>query len=56
VEDSDSFAPDALRVSFEERMPDLNRAADGAIARLQILVHVRAGTILWRGEEPKQTE
>jgi hypothetical protein len=57
VEDSDSFAPDALRVSFEESMPDLKLAAQAAIARLQILVHIRAGTILWREEEPeKQTD
>jgi hypothetical protein len=57
VEDSDSFAPDALRVSFEESMPDLKRAAQAAIARLQILVHIRAGTIRWHEEEPeKQTD
>jgi hypothetical protein len=57
VENSDSFAPDALRVSFEESMPDLKRAAQAAIARFQILVHIRAGTILWREEEPeKQTD
>ena len=37
-------------------MPDLKRAADGAIARLQILVHIRAGTILWREEPEKQTD
>jgi len=54
VEDSDSFAPDALRVSFEESMPDLKLAAQAAIARLQILVHIRAGTILWREEEPEK--
>ena len=54
VEDSDSFAPDALRVSFEESMPDLKRAAQAAIARLQILVHIRAGTIRWREEEPEK--
>ena len=57
VEDSDSFAPDALRVSFEESMPDLKQAAQATIARVQILVHIRAGTILWREEEPeKQTD
>ena len=56
VDDSDSFAPDALRVSFEQAVPDLKRAGQAAIARLQILAHIRAGTIVWRGDEPKQTD
>ena len=56
VEDSDSYAPDALRVSFEQAVPDLKRAGQAAIARLQILAHIRAGTIVWRGDEPKQTD
>jgi hypothetical protein len=56
VEDSDSYAPDALRVSFEQAVPDLKRAGQAAIAQLQILAHIRAGTIVWRGDEPKQTD
>jgi hypothetical protein len=56
VEDSDSYAPDALRVSFKQAVPDLKRAGQAAIARLQILAHIRAGTIVWRGDEPKQTD
>jgi hypothetical protein len=52
VEDSDSYAPDALRVSFEQAVPDLKRTGQAAIARLQILTHLRAGTIIWRGDEP----
>ena len=56
VDDSDSFAPDALRVSFEQAVPDLKRAGQAAIAQLQILAHIRAGTIVWRGDEPKQTD
>jgi hypothetical protein len=56
VEDSDSYAPDALRVSFEQAVPDLKQAGQAAIARMQILVHLRAGNILWRGDEPKQTD
>jgi cytochrome c-type biogenesis protein CcmE len=52
VEDSDSYAPDALRVSFKQAVPDLKRAGQAAIARLQILAHIRAGTIVWRGDEP----
>ncbi len=55
VESEDSYAPDALRVSFEQAVPDLKRAGQAAIARLQILAHIRAGTIVWRGDEPKQT-
>ena len=43
VENSDAFAPDALRVSVEESMPDMQRAARASIARLQILVQIRAG-------------
>jgi len=39
-------------VSFQESIPDLKQATKAAIARLQILVHIRAGTILWREEEP----
>ena len=52
VEDSDSYVPDTLRVSFEQAVPDLKRAGQAAIARLQILAHIRAGTIVWRGDEP----
>jgi hypothetical protein len=52
VEDSNSYAPDALRVSFEQAVPDLKHAGQAAIARLQILAHLRAGTIVWRGDEP----
>jgi hypothetical protein len=53
VDDSDSFAPDALRVSFEEAIPDMSLAGRAVIARLQILAHIRAGTIIWRGDDPK---
>jgi hypothetical protein len=51
VEDSDSYAPDALRVSFEQAVPDLSLAGRAVIARLQILAHIRAGTIVWSGDE-----
>lgn len=54
VDDSDSFAADALRVSSVERMPELTGAARAAVARMQILVGIRSGTIAWRGEEPKE--
>jgi hypothetical protein len=43
-------------VSFEQAVPDLKWAGQAAIARLQILAHIRAGTIVWRGDEPKQTD
>jgi hypothetical protein len=48
VENSDAFAPDALRVSVEESMPDMQRAARASIARLQILVQIRAGDMHYR--------
>jgi hypothetical protein len=51
VESEDSHSTDALRVSFEEAIPDLKHAGQAAIARLQILAHIRAGTIVWRGGE-----
>ena len=40
VESEDSYSPDALRVSFEQAVPDLKRAGQAAIARLQILVRL----------------
>jgi hypothetical protein len=43
VENSDAFAPDALRVSFEESTPGMRRAAKAAIAWLQIIAQIRAG-------------
>ena len=52
VENSDSFAPDALRISFEDSMPEMKRAAQAAIARVQILVQIRAGTMRWHQDEP----
>jgi hypothetical protein len=51
AENSDAFTPDALRVSFEESMPDLRRAAQAAIARFQILVQIRAGEMHYGSEE-----
>jgi len=53
VENSDGFAPDALRVSFEESMPDMKRAAGAAIARFQILVQIRAGDMHYGGSEER---
>jgi len=43
VKDSDSFTPDALRISCEDSVPGMNRAAQTAIARFQILLQIRAG-------------
>jgi hypothetical protein len=54
VKDSDSFTPDALRVSFEDSVPEMKRAAQGAIARFQILLQIRAGTMRWQEDESEQ--
>jgi hypothetical protein len=51
VENSDSFAPDALRMSFEDSMPEMKRTAQAAIARFQILVQIRAGDMQYGSEE-----
>lgn len=51
VENSDSFAPDALRMSFEDSLPEMTRAAQAAIARFQILVQIRAGDMHYGSEE-----
>jgi hypothetical protein len=51
VDNSDAFSPDALRVSFEESVPDMRRAAQAAIARFQILVQIRAGEMRYGSEE-----
>jgi len=40
-------------VSSEEAIPDMSLAGRAVIARLQILAHIRAGTIIWRGDDPK---
>jgi hypothetical protein len=53
VENSDAFAPDALRVSFEESIPDMTRAAQASIARFQILVQIRAGDMHYGGSEER---
>ncbi|HYW36905.1 MAG TPA: hypothetical protein VE957_02235 [Terriglobales bacterium] len=53
VENSDAFAPDALRVSFEESIPDMTRAAQASIARLQILIQIRAGKVNYGGSEER---
>lgn len=54
VENSDSFSPEALRMSFEESMPDMKRAAQAAIARFQILLQIRAGDMHWHDEKPEK--
>jgi hypothetical protein len=53
VDNSDAFAPDALRVSFEKSLPDMTRAAQAAIARLQILIQIRAGDMHYGGSEER---
>jgi hypothetical protein len=55
VENSDAFAPDALRVSFEGSMPDMKRAAQAAIARFQILMQIRASDMQY-GESDERAE
>jgi len=54
VKDSDSFTPEALRVSFEDSVPDMKRAAQAAIARFQILLQIRAGTMRRCEDESKE--
>jgi len=51
VENSDAFAPDALRVSFQESMPEMIRVSQATIAWLQILVQIRTGTMHYHEDE-----
>lgn len=53
VDNSDSFAPDALRVSFEDSMPEMKRAAQAAMARCQILIQIRAGDMHYSGDDER---
>ncbi len=55
VENSDAFSPDALRVSFEESLPDMKRSAQAAIARFQIFLQIRAGEMHWHDEHQEQS-
>jgi hypothetical protein len=54
VKDSDSFTPGVLRISFEDSIPGMNRAAQTANARFQILLQIRAGSMRWQEDQSGQ--
>ena len=41
VEEHEEYAPEAFKASILELMPDYVRAANAAVARLQIMVQIR---------------
>lgn len=43
VEGHEEYAPDAFKASILEVLPDYVRAANAAVARLQIMVQIKCG-------------
>ncbi len=55
VEEHEEYAPDAFKASVLELMPDYVRAANAAIARLQIMVQIKCGEMRFHGDKPGES-
>jgi hypothetical protein len=55
VEDYEQYAPDAFKASVLELMPDYVRAANAAIARLQIMVQIKCGEMKVHGDKSEES-
>jgi len=55
VEDHEQYAPDAFKASVLELLPEYVRAANAAVARLQIMVQIKCGEMKVRGDSPEES-
>ena len=56
VEEHEGYAPDAIKASVLELMPEYLRAANAAVARLQIMVQIKCGEMRFHGDTPGKFE
>jgi hypothetical protein len=55
VEEHEEYAPQAFKASVLELMPDYVRAANAAVARLQIMVQIKCGEMRVHGDKPEES-
>jgi hypothetical protein len=55
VEEHAEYAPDAFKASILEFMPEYTRAANAAVARLQIMVQIKCGEMRFHGDKPEES-
>jgi hypothetical protein len=53
VEEHEEYAPDAFKTSILELLPEYVRAANAAVARLQIMVQIKCGEMKFHGDKPE---
>ena len=55
VEEHEEYAPDAFKASVLELMPEYVRAANAAVARLQIMVQIKCGEMKVHGDKSEES-
>jgi hypothetical protein len=53
VEEHEEYTPDAFKASILELMPDYVRAANAAVARLQIMIQIKCGEMRFHSDKPE---
>ena len=54
VEEHEEYEPEAFKASILELMPEYMRAANAAVARLQIMVQIKCGEMRFYGDKPEE--
>ena len=55
VEEHEEYAPDAFKTSIPELLPEYARAANAAVARLQIMVQIKCGEMRFSEDKPEES-
>jgi hypothetical protein len=55
VEEHEEYEPEAFKASILELMPEYVRAANAAVARLQILVQIKSGEMRVCEDKPEES-
>ena len=56
VEEHEEYAPDAFKSSILELLRDYVRAANAAVARLQIMTQIKCGEMRLNGDNPEESD
>ena len=55
VEEHEEYEPEAFKASILELMPEYKRAANAAVARLQIMTQIKCGEMRVHGDNPEES-
>jgi len=55
VEEHEEYVPDAFKSSVMALLPDYVRAANAAVARLQIMVQIKCGEMRFHEDGPEES-